>query len=235
MEVQDVPVDGTEVPRWLWLTFPLVLLGVLVLAYVSLDADTYHHWFGRELGFVEMMTPFLLLFAIAYGMRSLMLLRECTPVGRLSGWVALVSLACFYFAGEEVSWGQQLFHWDTPAALGAINDQDETNLHNISSWFDQKPRLVVELLVLTGGVILPLCGRRGTWFWPTRACLPAALLAILVYMPDRLAVLFTDQKSFVSIRLSEIQELFYAVFFLIYMASLHARLRIFHAGQKPAG
>ena len=33
-----------------------------------------------------------------------------------------VTLACFYLAGEELSWGQQLFHWQTPEAIDALND-----------------------------------------------------------------------------------------------------------------
>lgn len=237
----DIRADGSELPRWLWLKFPLFLLGFLLLALWLLDAETYQRWFGYEIGFIELLTPALLVVAIFHGVRSLALLRNATPVSWLPGWVLLVALACIYFAGEEISWGQHFFGWQTPATLAELNDQNETNLHNISSWFDQKPRLVVEILVLTGGVILPLqcfltgrCLRPGTrsiWFWPSRACFPAALLVILVYMPDRIAVLFTDQKSFVTFRLSEIQELFYAVFFLIYMASIHARLRRFNSCQ----
>ena len=32
---------------------------------------------------------------------------------------------------EEISWGQRIFHWDTPCALKSINWQKETNIHNI--------------------------------------------------------------------------------------------------------
>lgn len=33
---------------------------------------------------------------------------------------------------EEISWGQRLFRWETPAWLMAINQQGETNIHNIA-------------------------------------------------------------------------------------------------------
>ncbi|MDZ7735000.1 MAG: hypothetical protein U5P41_01795 [Gammaproteobacteria bacterium] len=152
-----------------------------------------------------------------------------------------------YFAGEEVSWGQHFFDWQTPEELATINDQRETNLHNISSWFDQKPRFLLELFVLFGGVILPawrltagevFSTESGSfWFWPACVCLPSALLAILVYMPDRL-ISGIDYSESGMLRLSEIQELFYAVFLFIYLASIAARLkrrRSHQAVAAPAG
>jgi hypothetical protein len=43
------------------------------------------------------------------------------------------ALACLGIAGEEISWGQRLVGWTTPEALGGVNVQDETNLHNIGA------------------------------------------------------------------------------------------------------
>lgn len=47
---------------------------------------------------------------------------------------ALVAVTALVVAGEEISWGQRLFGWSTPAALDAINFQGETNIHNISAF-----------------------------------------------------------------------------------------------------
>lgn len=44
---------------------------------------------------------------------------------------ALIALACLFIAGEELSWGQWIFHWETPDSLAAVNLQNETNLHNL--------------------------------------------------------------------------------------------------------
>lgn len=44
---------------------------------------------------------------------------------------ALMAAACLFIAGEELSWGQWLFHWETPAQLASVNLQQETNLHNM--------------------------------------------------------------------------------------------------------
>ncbi|MHB1325197.1 MAG: hypothetical protein ACYC0L_03170 [Thermoleophilia bacterium] len=43
----------------------------------------------------------------------------------------LLALLFFMGSGEEISWGQQIFHWDTPEFIKEINVQGETNIHNI--------------------------------------------------------------------------------------------------------
>jgi hypothetical protein len=48
---------------------------------------------------------------------------------RWAGW-ALVALALFA-AGEEISWGQRIFGFETGETMQAINLQRETNLHNL--------------------------------------------------------------------------------------------------------
>jgi hypothetical protein len=43
----------------------------------------------------------------------------------------LLTLLFFFAFGEEISWGQRIFGWATPATLQAANLQHETNLHNL--------------------------------------------------------------------------------------------------------
>lgn len=42
----------------------------------------------------------------------------------------LLALVLFMMAGEELSWGQRIFHWATPESYRVRNAQGETNLHN---------------------------------------------------------------------------------------------------------
>ena len=49
---------------------------------------------------------------------------------RFRFFFAALALACFYVAGEEISWGQRLFNIPTPDFFRAHNLQQETNLHN---------------------------------------------------------------------------------------------------------
>jgi hypothetical protein len=45
--------------------------------------------------------------------------------------VAGLAVVFFVGAGEEISWGQRILDIATPASLSEINEQQETNLHNI--------------------------------------------------------------------------------------------------------
>ena len=44
-------------------------------------------------------------------------------------WVGILALATIFFAGEEISWGQSYFEWDTPQWWGEYISR-ETNFHN---------------------------------------------------------------------------------------------------------
>lgn len=50
--------------------------------------------------------------------------------------LALLFLVC---AGEEISWGQRIFDWETPQILDELNAQGETNLHNIQIFHYANP------------------------------------------------------------------------------------------------
>jgi len=45
--------------------------------------------------------------------------------------IAVITLATFFFTGEEMSWGQTYLNWNTPEVLQQQNL--ETNLHNLKS------------------------------------------------------------------------------------------------------
>src|SRR3546814_9825984 len=60
----------------------------------------------------------------------------------------------------EASWGQHYAGWLTPENWQALNDQGETNLHNTSSWLDQKPRTLLEIGVIVGGILIPMLALR---------------------------------------------------------------------------
>ena len=44
----------------------------------------------------------------------------------------LLGLAFFFAGGEEISWGQRIFGWETPEKLAEINAQGETTIHNLT-------------------------------------------------------------------------------------------------------
>ena len=60
--------------------------------------------------------------------------------------VAMIgALSCLYIAGEEMSWGQHFFHWNTPEYWAMVNRQEETNLHNTYYIFEKLPRCILEI------------------------------------------------------------------------------------------
>ncbi len=234
---ERTPFAAAEPPRWLWLWFPPLLL-LLELGVRICDEAAYTRWFDSELGVVELATPLASCSAIAAGIAALRY-ADRLPAWWLRGWVLVVTLASLYLTGEELSWGQHLFGWTTPESLLSVNDQGETNLHNISSWFDQKPRLLLELFVLYGGIIRVLVRRgdpRGddwrSWFWPGYIVLPTAVLAILVRVPDRLEDWFGLGPLPFAIRWSEPQEYYFALFLFLYLLSIGHRARGMTAGRR---
>lgn len=147
----------------------------------------------------------------------------------LAGWVALAAVCCLYVAGEEISWGQHFLDWTTPEFWAAVNDQHETNLHNTSSWLDQKPRLLLEIGVITGGILLPLLQKyrpalvpaRFAVIYPPPYLMPVALIGIGVKLASDIAEL-CDVTLFE--RDSEVEELYLFYFVLLYLLALRRRL-----------
>jgi hypothetical protein len=139
-------------------------------------------------------------------------------------------LACVYFAGEELSWGQWYVGWETPQALRSVNRQGETNLHNISPWLDKKPRSLVELFILAAGLVAPLWLRaRGKrfaerdwlyWILGPSACLAAAG----AFTVSRFCKWFELPVPLGLLGDSEFRELWIAAFLSIYLMSYAARL-----------
>jgi len=134
-----------------------------------------------------------------------------------------------YFALEEISYGQHMFGWGTADSWKELNDQDETNLHNVHALFDQVPRALLTLGILVGGVVLPLYrhfrdirldeSNRFYWQWPTIDCVTIGLLVILI---RPLQSVF----EFEFINTGETKECFFAMFILLYCISIQTRLKL---------
>ena len=194
-----------------------------------------------EQGPLELSQLLIMLAACALALRTLFLpaVRARPP---LAAWVALAATASFYIAGEEASWGQHIFGWQTPAFWAAVNDQGETNLHNLSSWLDQKPRALLEAGVFLGGIVIPLAAlwrpriRRlpGAVILPPLLCLPAAVLAELARFSERILDSLGYQV-YPFHRPSEVQEFYFYLFILLYLTVLYRRLSPRAAGRYPPG
>ncbi|MDJ0656919.1 MAG: hypothetical protein QNJ40_22350 [Xanthomonadales bacterium] len=220
---------------------PWLLVAGLLWARWTLPADRFRQVFMGEQGPVELGTVVLLVIAVVAGIQVIRR-RKTLPAAWLRWWTVALVVGCVYFAGEEISWGQHLFGWDTPAPLAGLNDQGETNLHNMSSWLDQKPRLGLELWVVVGTVIALLRWRRKEhpqpdnawhWFWPWPLAASTGLCVALVRMPERLEPLLGPPQNPFDIRLAEVQELLLGLYLLLYLAALLVRVKRVEVNRSP--
>lgn len=201
---------------------------VLLFPFLWVGAVGNDRFLKSEAGFVELSTALFLFIAIGYCISALTVTRREHMSRYLRAWLVLLIAGAAYFALEELSYGQHIFGWGTPDALRELNDQEETNLHNVHALFDQVPRALLTLGILVGGVIMPLYryfrksalveSNRFYWQWPTMDCVTIGLLVILIR--PIFSVFETDV-----VNTGETKEQMFALFIMIYCLSLHARIR----------
>ncbi len=227
----DRPAGGQadRLSPWWWLVLPLAAGAILSLT-AHAAPEFYLRRIGGERGLLELSQLLLALGACGVALRTLLLPRV-RGHRLLVAWIALAAVASFYIAGEEASWGQHYLDWQTPDYWSKINDQGETNLHNVSSWLDQKPRTLLEIGVILGGIAVPLAAlrrpriRRLPWavILPPQICLPAALLAEFARFSERILDAMGYQV-YPFHRPSEVQEFYFYLFILLYLVVLRRRL-----------
>ena len=235
MSGQALPADGVqshaveEFSAWWWLALPLVLAVALIFV-PRLAPEFTATWLDSERGLVELSHVLIPLAGMVIALRCLQL-----PALRsrpwLLAWVVLAAIGCFYTAGEEASWGQHFLLWSTPETWSNLNDQNETNLYNVSSWFDQKPRTLLEIGIIVGGIILPIASRlraelrrsRFGMIVPPLLCMPTAVLAEVTRLPERIAGKLGGEDPIFP-RASEVQELYFYLFVLFYLIVLRRRI-----------
>jgi len=231
--------DSERLPALLYLWLPLVATVVLLLTW-HLNPAFYKAYVVGEIGILEGTHVLVPLFSAGLALRIL-LMPEIRRDRLAPIWILLGLLGCLYIAGEEASWGQHYGNWLTPESWQAINDQGETNLHNTSSWLDQKPRTLLELGVIVGGILIPLLAlkwpaiRRGRFalFLPPAVCFPVAVIGEIAKIWERLVGLgLWDWLLFYNA--SEVQELYIYLFILFYLIVFRNRVLARRAAGLPA-
>jgi hypothetical protein len=218
-------------PRW-WLPcaiVPLLLLAAVMAA--DLAGGAIRYWMlESRVGIVESATGAM---ALAAGAIALVVFFHPGIRGdrAVRAWLLAFVVAMVYFAGEDLNWGQYYFGWQSPDYFLLNNKEKETNLHNISAWFNQKPRLVVELWLLVACIAVPLgwqLPRRLTarvvpaMLWPDGRLVLIAALGLLMLATDWLA-----KRGLIpyTLRWSEVEEIFFAYGWLIYTVMLFELVR----------
>ncbi len=175
---------------WTLLIAPLVLMAAMIVL-AAFDVDLFH-WFIDEDHLIEWIQFFAIFGgAVAFALAA----KRARDRGRpgLAALFVLVTLACFVTAGEEISWGQRIFGWGTPAALEDVNHQGESNIHNIG--IVQKAFNLGEMLAGLYGFVLPIL-----WLMP-RVRARLGRLDPLLVPPICLVALFFLPFAYRAIRL----------------------------------
>ena len=117
-----------QIDRALMVLIAAVLVATVVIAYVS--PSYFSLVFAAEDRLVENGT------ALGLFISSLVLARNAgslTSSGRKGAAVLMLIYAAMFFmaSGEEISWGQRIFGWESGEFFVENNKQTETNFHNL--------------------------------------------------------------------------------------------------------
>lgn len=141
----------------------LLLVGSVYILSVLLNKDLVYR-LNYEDGLFESLTAIsFLLTAVVF---SIYFVRTKKIIN------LLIALIFVFGAGEEISWGQRIFNYETPESIAEINTQKEFNLHNLkmTSSFDEngikqgisryfKFEVAWILFCLFYGILLPIAYR----------------------------------------------------------------------------
>ncbi|MCC7305235.1 MAG: hypothetical protein IT558_03135 [Alphaproteobacteria bacterium] len=212
----------------LWLWVPVAAMIVQVALDKTLSAQDLVFLYA-ERGPHEIV-QFLVIGAAFCVAAFTLLLPGLSGRNWLRAWIGLAAVCCFYVAGEEISWGQHFFQWVTPENWQEVNDQNETNLHNTSSWLDQKPRAILQLGIFVGGLVIPFLLRfRPAWLPQKFAVIYPSYELVLtaVFLATIKLLNFIDRDlegMTIFGRGSEVSELYMFYFVLLYMVVLRLRV-----------
>ena len=191
-----------------------------------------------ENGFVENLQILFLIVSIYFLIISF---KKLNLKKIIKIFLTIKILALIYYLGEEISWGQHFFKWVSPEFFLKNNNQGETNLHNISNLLDQLPRTLVMLWCGLIPIIFYFIKKNFSLnyetkliFIPTDQLLKISIFFLLIFLPDffvdKLSLhpghvingkdipesVFYDIISLNFLRLSEVHELIFCFYFLMY-------------------
>jgi hypothetical protein len=147
----------------------------------------------------------------------------------LAGLLVLLTIGCFFVAGEEISWAQRVLGIATPDDFHS-NEQDEMNLHNFAGGFDpeaafRQAQLLFSLVLAGATVNRVVRDLRPDSFWRIVSP-PLCTLPLLLSMPAyRIYRLFTPGERNFAVRLQEWAEFCQYFGMVVAIACLYFALR----------
>ncbi len=219
---------------WWWLWLPIAATLAIIVTFRTAE-PFYREWILPEgYGVLELSQFLLALGGFIIALR-LMFRPYVQGWGLLLAACAVFAVACLFIAGEEHSWGQHFFHWNTPDYWSQINRQNETNLHNSFSALNHLPQVFLEIGIVVGGILMPLWQRFvGPFadpllklFAPPAQLMPIALCALLFKIAKKIGN--DDAALDLVTRPSEAMELYFYLFIFGYLVVFARRIAALQA------
>ena len=207
--------------------------------------SNYFTNYWSENGFIENLQVLFLFISIVL----LIKINLQTKIKFINLFLTFKTIFLIYYFGEEISWGQHFFKFSTPEILMTLNHQNETNLHNISNLFDQLPRSLVFIWCSLSIILVKLIEQKINFnsnlkklIVPNIKLIYASFLLLILSIPDIIidkfnlhpgyfdyetntnlsgAVNIYDVVSLNFVRLSELHELVFCFYFLLYSIYLY--------------
>jgi hypothetical protein len=132
-------------------------LVTLVFAPERVGYDRYL-FFLREDGMTETVSALLLLLC---SIASIVLAYRFTGTRSRRIMHCVIAFVFFVMMGEEISWGQRIFGFETLAFIKDVNIQNENNLHNLYGYFADH---LFTFAIFAYGVFLPFIAHRKPFF-----------------------------------------------------------------------
>lgn len=188
----------------------------LVFGNEAIDADTLG-WINREDGLIETASAVFLLLAAVVSLVVAVRIRGMMPRRLMHAFLALLFVV---MCGEEISWGQRYFGFETPEGLKSLNVQDEINLHNMFGYlFDH----LFILCFFLWGCVVPVLYKYSIvfrqFFRMVGLPIPSAGLAVgmlfITLGQEQVVYKFTD--GVIGLRIPELRELLSSIAFILLM------------------
>ncbi len=148
----------------------------------------YNPFIWSENGLVENIQILTLLISIFLFIKFIRKKKLIFRHSKIIFYLYLIGINYYFF--EEISWGQHFFGWNTPTFFLNLNQQDETNLHNISNLFNELPRHFLTIWCILPLILFKITKKFNLdrniklFVLPNKNLKKLSLLILIFYLPD---------------------------------------------------
>lgn len=147
--------------------------------------DGFNPYIWNENGLIELLQVAMLIVSIIVLFKQIKLIKKKKNLLLSFFKYAYIFFLCLFLL-EEISWGQHFFKWESPEFFSSFNSQKETNIHNISSIFNEFPRLILSIYCGLSFVIYKYIkiNQIKIIFFPSKNLMYISILFILLFIPN---------------------------------------------------